>query len=208
MSIRFTKILFYFLSFLAIWTVSAAEKEFDFADPKGVNGMSISLDSELEPIMGTASGISGKLRFDPGQPKSINGTISVVAKDIRMTNQRMTKVLHSVDWINVEEYPTVEFNIKSAENLSKHGDTRFELNVSGDFTLKGVTREIKVPVTVSYLPGKLSSRQEGKEGDLLVLRGQFSINRKDFNIKPDMGIATVANKIDINLGIVGIGPKH
>ena len=208
MGTYFQKIHYCFLAILITGEIFAGVKEFDFADPKGVNAMSISLNSELEPIIGSASGISGTLRFDPDNPKSLHGTISVVAKEIQTTNQRMTKVLHSVDWINVEDYPMVEFNIRSAQDVSKKGDTRFELLVSGEFTLKGVTKKIQAPITISYLPGKLSSRQEGKEGDLLVIRSEFSINRKDFDIKPDMGIATVANKIDIKVGIVGISPKN
>ena len=208
MSSNFNKTIVFILVLISILNVSAKGIEFDFADPKGVNSMSISLDSELEPIMGTASGISGIIKFDPDNPESITGKIAVAAKNIHMTNPKMTKVLHSEDWISAEEYPTVEFRFKEAQHVSKRYESRYELQLLGEFKLKGIVKEIQFPVTITYLPGKLPIRQKGIEGDLLILRTQFNVYRKDFNIKPDMDSTTVANKIDINVGIVGIAPKN
>ena len=45
--------------------VRGDDQEFDFKDSKRVNSLSFFLDSELEPIMGVASGISGKISYDP-----------------------------------------------------------------------------------------------------------------------------------------------
>ena len=201
------------LSLIGSWLILspnlfATATEFNFDDPKKVNSILISLDSEVEPIMGTASGITGTIKFDPDDPQSTTGKLIIAAKDIHTSNPRMTKVLHSEDWINVQEYPTVEFNIKEVTNVAKRGETRYELEAGGDFMLKGVTKKLKVELTLSHLPGKLTERQDGMEGDLLILRCNFSIYRKDFNIKPDMGITSVANKIDLKVGIVGIAPKN
>ena len=119
----------------------------------------------------------------------------------------MTKVLHSEDWIHVEEYPSVDFQFQEVLESKKRGQTIYELLVRGDFTLRGITKQLYIPVTISFLPGKLSARQKGKEGDLLILRSNFQIQRKDFNIKPEMDGSTVATEIQINLGIVGISPR-
>ena len=191
-----------------ILNLYADSTHFDFNDPKGVNSMSISVDSMVEPIMGTAAGISGNIIFDPEAPEATTGKIVVSAAAIETTNDRMTKVLHSEDWIDVEKYPTVEFLFKAISNSKKTGETMYKLDVRGDFTLKGVTKETTIPVTVSHLPGKLSTRQSNANGDLLIIRTNFTIPRKDFNIKPEMDGTTVGETIAVNVGIVGSAPKQ
>ena len=56
------------LSLTLAGTLASAPQTFDFKDPKGVNAIQFHLDSVLEPISGTASGISGTVTFDPANP--------------------------------------------------------------------------------------------------------------------------------------------
>ena len=79
----------------------------------------------------------------------------------------------------------------------------FEVDVTGDFTLKGITRELNIPVSLTYLPGKLKDRNGKGNGDLLVLRTKFTIDRTSFSIKPEMDGSKVAKDIQINVSIVG-----
>ncbi len=176
--------------------------EFDFDDPKGVNSMVFVLDSPLEPIMGLAKGISGTVEFDPAQPEKMSGTITVAAKKVETSNSRMNDVLHGRDWLNVKAFKTIDFAIKKVTVDSKPEKDVYQLTVTGDFTLHGVTKELSVPVKVSYLQDKLGERMRG-EGDLLVLRSQFTINRKDFGIKKGMSGMTVAEEIEIRISMVG-----
>ena len=177
--------------------------EFDFDDPKGVNSMVFVLDSTLEPIMGLANSISGTVEFDPAQPEKMSGTIKVAAKSVKTSNKKMNEYLHGRDWLNVKKFKSIDFAIKSVTVDSKPEKDVFELTITGDFTLHGVTKELSVPVKVSYLPDKLGDRIRGKPGDLLVLRSQFSINRKDFGIKKGMSGVTVAEEIEIRISMVG-----
>ena len=56
------------LSAASLATSAIAEPvTFDFADPKGVNGVAFVMDSALEPIVGAVGGIAGTVSYD-GRP--------------------------------------------------------------------------------------------------------------------------------------------
>ncbi|MCG3128668.1 MAG: Protein YceI [Phycisphaerae bacterium] len=190
----------------AVPHASGQATEFDFKDPKGVNSAQFLLDSEVEPIMGVAAGISGKLSYDPADPKKTSGKIVVDARTLHTPNERMNEVLHSAEWMDVEQFSTIEFEFKQIREVRDAKNGARELLVAGDFTCRGVTKQLAVPVRVSYLPGKLKSRMRG-DGDLLLLRAEFSIKRKDFGIKNDMDGVVVAEDVQVRVLITGTAAK-
>ncbi len=190
-----------------VGSVRAGGAEFDFKDPKGVNNVTFILDSLLEPFSGVASGITGKVTFDPADPKATKGLISVEAKSLHLENNGMKRALHGPDWLDVAKNPKIEFAIKSVTDYKSAGDNVFDLTVVGDLTCKGVTKELTVPVRATYLAGKLGERSSKLNGDLLVVRSNFAMKRKDFGIKPDMTDKVVAEEIQIQVSIVGVHPK-
>jgi len=189
-------------SLLVTGRAEAAAKEFDFKDPKGVNSIVFVLDSLLEPIMGVGSGISGKVNFDPENPKSLAGKIVLDTNTLHVANKGMKDTMLGSDWLDVQANPTVTFEIKEVKEAAKNGDAQ-ELTVDGNLTLKGVTKPITAKITATYLPDKMQDRMRGAKGDLLVLRSKFSIKRADFNIKPDMGSAVVAEEVELRVSITG-----
>lgn len=192
----------------AATTLAAAPISFDFKDPKGVNAVQFSLDSLLEPIAGTANGVSGTVSFDPDAPAATTGRIVVASSSLKVTNNTMNEHLLSSGWIDAAGHPEITFAIKSLANVTTEGNTT-KADATGDFTLKGVTKEITVPVTITHLPGAFGKRINKPElgGDLLVVRGQFSILRADYGIKPGQNEDKVSPKIDLSFAIVGGAPK-
>ena len=188
-------------------SVAADEIEFDFKDPKGINSVSFVLDSVLEPIMGIAMGVGGKVKFDPANPKGFSGHITIETKSVKCALPGMTKALHGEDWLNVAKHPLIEFTFKKVREVTKSDEQTTKMTVVGELTCKGVTKELVVPVSVTYLPGRMAQRMRRVDGDLLVLRSSFTFNRKDFNIKPDMGPEVVAEEIELRISIVGGAPK-
>ena len=200
--------LFVVLSvFVAAGSVRAAGTEFDFKDPKGVNSISFTLDSLLEPFAGVASGISGKVTFDPTDLKAMKGTITVETKSLHLENKGMKETLHGPDWLDVANNPKIDFTIKKVTDYKSAGDNVFDLTVVGDMTCKGVSKELTVPVKATYLADKLGERSSKLTGDLLVLRSSFNMSRKDFGIKPDVPDKVVAEEIQLRVSIAGASPK-
>lgn len=185
---------------------SAHAATFDFKDPKGVNNAQFHLDAPLEAINGTANGVSGTVTVDPETFGDASGKIVIDASSLQVPNPMMNEHLHGEKWIDAAKYPEISFELKSLEDLKKDGPAA-TANAVGIFTLHGVSKEITVPVKVTYLPGRLKDRTPNAEGDLLVIRSEFSIKRGDYGIQPGQAEDKVASEIKITLAIAGAAPK-
>lgn len=193
--------------FLLPFAATAAEQTFDFKDPKGVNTARFSLDAPLEAISGHANGISGTLTIDPTKPEATKGSIVIAAKSLNVENAMMKEHMLGADWLDVAKNPTISFTVSSLTDFKMEGD-KASAKVKGKFSLKGVEKEITVPATVTLLKDKLAARTSGKmQGDLLVLRTEFTIKRADYGINPKAPTDKVSDDVVINLAIAGASPK-
>lgn len=182
----------------------AAPQSFDFKDPKGVNNVQFKLDAPLESITGTASGISGTVAFDPANPAATSGRIVLEAKSLTVGNPLMADHLRGDGWLDVARHAEITFDAVSLSKVRSQGNV-ITAEISGRLTLKGVTREVTVPVSFTYLADQLGARVNDPKvkGDLLVLRANFEINRSDFGIKPGQLTDKVAENIQLSLSIAG-----
>jgi polyisoprenoid-binding protein YceI len=188
-------------------SLTAVPTSFDFKDPKGVNAIQFSLDSLLEPIIGTASGVSGQITFDPDAPAATTGKIVVASSSLKVPNSSMTDHLLGAGWIDAGTHPEITFELVKLDNVKTAGTTT-TADATGKFTLKGVTKDITLPVKLTYLADALEKRTKpGNKGDLLVVRGEFTILRADYGIKPGQQEDKVANEIKLSIAIVGTAPK-
>ena len=197
------------LVLLAIATSTLAQAEpltFDFKDPKGVNNVVFKLDAPLESINGTASGISGTVTGDPDKLETITGRIVVAAETLHVPNPVMKEHMHGEKWLDTKANAEIVFDLKSVSNVKRDGNSG-TADVSGTFTLKGISKDVTVPVTITYLPGKLKARGGDVDGDLLVIRSNFTINRSDFQIQAGQSADKVAENIEVSLSIAGASPK-
>ena len=185
----------------------AAPQSFDFKDPKGVNNAVFKLDAPLEAINGSANGISGTVTFDPANPAGTKGKIVVTAASLHVPNPMMKEHLHGEQWLNVAKNQEITFEAKSLKNVKTTGDTT-TADVTGTMTIKGVAREITAPVKLTYLKDKLAARSNGQmQGDLLVIRANFTVKRSEFGINPKAPEDKVADAIELTLSIAGASPR-
>jgi polyisoprenoid-binding protein YceI len=172
-----------------------------------VNNAVFKLDAPLEAINGSASGISGTVSFDPANPAATTGKIIVSSESLHVPNPVMKEHLHGEQWMDVKKFPEITFEVKSLKNVKTTGDVT-TADVTGTFTARGVTKELTVPVKLTYLKDKLAARTNGQlKGDLLVIRADFSIKRVDFGINPAAPQDKVADAIELTLSIAGASPK-
>ena len=79
--------------------------------------------------------------------------------------------LKSDDFFNVEQYPTAVFKVTKVEPLAAADEDGNTHSVSGNLTIRDVTKNITFPATIEM------------EGDEIEVESEFHINRADFNVK-------------------------
>lgn len=192
---------------LAAGVALAAPQNFDFKDPKGVNNAVFKLDAPLEAINGSANGISGTVLFDPEHPGAASGKIVVTSASLHVPNPMMKEHLHGAQWMDVARHGEITFEVKELKNVKTSGNDS-TADATGKLTIRGVSKEITVPVKLSYLKDKLGARTNGQmQGDLLVIRSHFSIKRSDYGINPQAPEDKVSDTIEITLSIAGAAPR-
>ena len=180
----------------------AAPETFDFKDPKGVNNAVFKLTAPLETIEGSASGISGTVSFDPENPATTTGKIVVASESLTVPNPMQKEHMHSAHWLDAAKYPEITFEAKSLSNVKTETNLT-TADVTGTFTLHGVSKEMTVPIKLTYLADKLSAEMPNLKGDLFVIRANFVINREDFNIQKGQFEDKVSTTIELSLNIAG-----
>jgi len=92
-----------------------------------------------------------------------------------------------------DQYPEIVFRSTNI-NGKTIGNGQYDLRITGDLTMHGVTRQITIPTKVTVT------------GNDLRAQGEFSVNRDDFKVKATSaahGLVRVRNKIKFTFDIVG-----
>lgn len=179
--------------------------DFDLTDPKGVNNIVFLLDAPLESINGTATGISGTVSYDPAHPEKTAGKVVVAVDSMSVANPKMVEHMMGKKWMDESSHPEMSFELKSISSLKEDG-TKSSGTAHGIMTIRGVSKEMTAPITLSFLEGKLADRQR-TPGDILVIRSSFSVSRSDFGINPGDSEDKVADEVELRLSLAGFAPS-
>ena len=115
---------------------------------------------------GTVKLISGGLSIESG---ALTGGEFVIDMSTIVDSDGSAKLeghLKSADFFDIEKYPTSKFVITSVETKDD------KLAVTGNLTVKDVTKSITIPAVVSETDGVVEFKSE-----------TFMVNRADFNVK-------------------------
>lgn len=127
---------------------------------------------------------SGSFQLVDGEPQS--GQFLIDMKSTWSDSDKLTGHLLSEDFFEVEKHPESKF---VATKFEKKSDGVYHL--SGDFTLRGVTKNITFPTTVK------------QDGDSVVITAEFDINRQDYGIKyKGMADNLIKDKVVIKLNLI------
>lgn len=182
----------------------ASAIDFDLKDPKGVNNIVFLLDAPLESINGTATGITGSVSFDPAHPEATAGKIVVAVDSFSVANPKMVEHMMGDKWLAADKHPTVTFELTSISDVKSSGG-KVNGMAHGVMTIKGKSKEMTAPISLSYLKGKLADRQK-TPGDILVIRSNFKVLRSDFGVNAGSMEDKVSDEVELRLSLGGFAP--
>lgn len=128
--------------------------------------------------------------FDPNDASMFSLTATIQADSIDTNNGQRDNHLRSPDFLDVASHPTITFQ---STGLSMMGD---DYVVTGDLTIRGVTQEIELPVTIT-------GPVEIRGNNVIGVSGRATIDRLDFGVSwsrsLDNGGLVVANEVEIEI---------
>lgn len=130
-----------------------------------------------------------KLAFDPAKPETATAVMDVQLASVDAGYAEANSELAGKDWFDTPAYPIARFESTSVKALAGN---QYQLN--GKLTIKGRTREISTPVTVTF---------KGNQG---LFEGAFSFNRSEFSIGKGVWAdpSVVADRIQIRFRLRAI----
>ena len=144
--------------------------------------------SRLMNADGRFSRFAGDVTVDPADLNTARVTVRVEAASLDTGITMRDRHLRSEDFFHVEKFPAITF-----ESLRVEGAGR-RLLVVGRLTLRGVTREVRVPVDVSVA------------GNRLEARGQFDVKRTDHRMIYDSTMNPIGDRVRIEFAFRAEAP--
>jgi len=133
--------------------------------------------------------------FDPASPTalSIEATIDVNSVSTRDTSR--DKHLRSADFFDVANHPTLTFKSKKVTKIADG-----HLQVTGDLTIRGVTKEITLDVVGlnTVWDDSWGSRRTGAAASAVISRKEFGLT---WNAALEAGGVVVGDAVNIILDI-------
>jgi len=151
----------------------------------------------ISTVKGRFTEVEGAIRGDLSEPQNAAVDITIGAASIDSRNDQRDAHLRSVDFLDAENFPTLQFVSKA---IVPRGDN--EYRVIGDLTLRGVTREVTLDAT---LEGTAKSPW-GTE--VVGISASGKINRSDFgltwNVVLETGGVVVSDAVKIAIELEAV----
>jgi polyisoprenoid-binding protein YceI len=178
-----------------VWTVDKVHSEVSFQVRHFVS-----------KVRGRFTDFSGTITVFPDKPEQSTAEFTIKTASVDTDNTKRDDHLRSADFFDAEKHPEISFKSSKVKAVGKD-----QFEVTGTFTLHGVSKEITLPV--SYLGVMTQKRPDGRESVRSGFATQTKLNRKDYgivwNTLLDNGGTVLGDDvtIDINLETIKQQPK-
>lgn len=152
----------------------------------------------ISNVRGEFSKVSGTVRYDAETPANSSVEALIDAASINTREPDRDKHLKSPDFFDVEKYPELTFRSKSVKPA---GDG--ELQVTGDLTIHGTTREVVLTVE-----GPTREHKDPWGNQRIGATAATKISRKEFGVEWNMameaGGLVIGDEIKISIDMEAV----
>lgn len=137
-------------------------------------------------VYGTFSKFEGTLDFDTTHPETAHATLTIDLDSIDAGSNDANEELKKSPWFDTATFPVATFESTGVRDL---GNNRYQ--ITGHLTLRGVTREVVVPVLLK------------SENEIGIFDGELALERDNFKIgEGEWADSVVSNEINIRFRMV------
>jgi polyisoprenoid-binding protein YceI len=147
----------------------------------------------ITTVKGRFADIEGTITIDELDPSRSAADVTLHAASISTSNEMRDQHLRSPDFFDVENFPTLSFRSRHVVGAARTTGDRIEL--VGDLTIRGITREITLVATFE------GTGRDPWGGERISFSATTRLDRRDFGLTWNAALETggvlVANDIRI-----------
>ena len=151
------------------------------------------------PVTGQFDDFEIDLQYDEVDPTQSTVSARIAVASVNTANERRDGHLQSADFFDAETHPYITFESTSVR------ETASGLVATGDLTIKDITREVELPITllgIQEIPGEMQEMLGGAT-KVAGFQAELAIDRGDFEVGTGNWAATlvVGGEVTINLAV-------
>jgi polyisoprenoid-binding protein YceI len=108
--------------------------------------------------------LSGTVEYDSDDVTNTKFNLKIPVSSINTGNGSRDKKAQTEEWFDAKKYPNITF---VSSKVEKNGTS---LSITGNLSIKGVTKKYTIPATVS------------ESGKKIIFKGSFKVNRIEFGV--------------------------
>jgi polyisoprenoid-binding protein YceI len=148
----------------------------------------------VSTVRGAFTKVTGSAKYDPTDPTKDSTDVTIDASSVDTRVQMRDNDLRSPNFLDVQKYPTITFQSKKTKSSGSG-----KLQIVGDLTIHGVTKEVTLDVDGPSEPIK-----DPWGNQRIGASASTRINRKDFGVNGAPGV--VGDDINITIDTELIQP--
>ncbi len=157
------------------------------------SGVGFTVRHFVSNVPGRFKDFDGVIRYDAQNPAASSVSFTVQAASIDTDNGDRDDHLRGPEFFDVAKFPTLTFSSTSVKAVD--ADT---LEVTGDLTMRGVTKKVTLPVEVLGI-------MKGPRGEKAGFETAFKLDRKEYGVNwnrvLDNGGAILGDEVKVQISI-------